>query len=216
MERLILARHGESELSVRRLLNGDPGVACPLTDEGRAQARVLAAALRDEPIELCATTEFERVRETADIALAGRDVLRLVLADLNDPRYGEFEGGALDAYRAWAWERGPLDAPAGGGEHRGAIAERYARGFRTLLERPERVILFVGHSLPIRYVLDAAEGLPPRAKVGLVDYAVPYRLSAGELGRAVEVLEAWARSPAFSSTMERCSSASGTSSASGS
>jgi broad specificity phosphatase PhoE len=191
---LVLARHGESEYSLKQLVNGDPGVACPLTPAGREQARALGARLPE--LDLVAVTEFERVRETADLALGEREVRRLVVPELNDPRYGEFEGGALDAYREWVWERGPLDAPAGG-EHRGEIAARYATGFRTLLERPEETILLVAHSLPISYVLDAAEGVSPRAKVGLVEYAMPYSLTQPQLERAVDVLDSWAASPAF-------------------
>ncbi len=191
---LVLARHGESEYSLKQLVNGDPGIACPLTPAGREQARALGAALPDP--DLVAVTEFERVRETADLALGDRDVPRLVVPELNDPRYGEFEGGGLDAYREWVWERGPLDAPVGG-EHRGAIAARYAAGFRKLLERPEDTVLLVAHSLPIRYALDAAEGVSPRAKVGLVEYARPYTLTREQLARAVDVLEAWAAAPAF-------------------
>ena len=143
-----------------------------------------------------AVTEFERVRETAELALGDRDVPRLVVPELNDPRYGEFEGGELDAYREWVWGRGPLDAPVGG-EHRGEIAARYAAGYRRLLERPEETILLVAHSLPVRYVLDAADGVSPRAKVGLVEYATPYSLTLERLERAVDVLEAWAAAPAF-------------------
>ena len=146
MRELLLARHGESEYSARALANGDPGVRCPLTMTGRAQARALGELLRDEPIELCVVTEFERVEETADLALAGRDVPRLVVPELNDPRVGPFEGKALDEYRRWAWGRGPTEAPAGG-EHRVALAERYARGFRLVLELPEETVLCVAHSL---------------------------------------------------------------------
>jgi broad specificity phosphatase PhoE len=193
---LVVARHGESELSLKQLVNGDPGVACPLTPAGREQARALGQALADEAIDLCAVTEFERVRETAGIALAGRDVPFLVVPEPNDPRYGEFEGGSLDAYRQWVWERGPLEAPEGG-EHRGEIAARYALGFRRLLERTEETILLVAHSLPVRYVLDAAAGLSPRAKVALVEYAKPARLTHEELERAVEVLKEWAGAPSF-------------------
>ena len=190
----MLARHGESEYSLKQLVNGDPGIECPLTPAGREQARALGAGLGD--VDLVAVTEFERVRETADLALGERDVPRLVVPELNDPRYGEFEGGALEAYREWVWGRGPLDAPAGG-EHRGEIAARYASGYRRLLRRPEERILLVAHSLPIRYVLDAAEGVSPKAKVGMVSYATPHLLSREQLERAVTVLEAWAASPAF-------------------
>ena len=120
----------------------------------------------------------------------------LVVPELNDPRYGEFEGGSLDTYREWVWERGPLEAPAGG-EHRGEIAARYAAGFRVVLERPEETILLVAHSLPIRYMLDAGEGLSPRAKVALVEYAKPARLAREDVERAVDVLEEWAAAPSF-------------------
>jgi broad specificity phosphatase PhoE len=150
----------------------------------------------DERIDLCAVTEFERVRETAELALEGRDVPFLVVPHLNDPRYGEFEGGPLDVYREWAWERGPLEAPQGG-EHRGELAGRYARGLRTLTERPEEAILLVAHSLPLAYLRDAAAGIAPRSRMDMVDYAQVLRLDAPEVERAIQVLEAWAAAPAF-------------------
>ena len=196
MRRLLAARHGESELSAKALVNGDPGVACPLTELGRAQARALGTALADERIDLCVVTEFERVRETAEIALAGRDIPFLVLPELNDPRYGEFEGGSIVAYREWAWARGPLDAPAGG-EHRGEIAGRYARGLRILADRPEDTILLVAHSLPLAYLRDAAAGTPPRSRMDMIEHAQMVRVDLGELEQAVAVLEAWAAAPAF-------------------
>jgi probable phosphoglycerate mutase len=196
VRRLLAARHGESELSAKALVNGDPGVACPLTELGRVQARALGTALADERIDLCVVTEFERVRETAEIALAGRDIPFLVVPELNDPRYGEFEGGSIVAYREWAWARGPLDAPAGG-EHRGEIADRYARGLRILADRPEDTILLVAHSLPLAYLRDAAAGTAPRSRMDMVEYAQVVRLDLGELEQAVAVLEAWAAAPAF-------------------
>ena len=196
MRRLLVARHGESEYSLKQLVNGDPGVSCPLTDAGRKQARALGAALAGKAIDLCAVTEFERVRETAQLALAGRDVPYLVVPELNDPRYGDFEGGPLAAYREWVWERGPLEAPPGG-EHRGDLASRYARGFRTVLDRPEKTILLVAHSLPIAYVRDAAEGCPPRSRTDQVGYAEVLELDRTGLERAIHVLETWAEAPAF-------------------
>ena len=191
-----MARHGESEFSARQLVNGDPGISCPLTETGRAQARALGEALAREEIDLCAVTEFERVRETAELALAGRDVPFLVVPELNDPRYGQFEGGPLDAYRQWIWAQGPLEAPPGG-EHRGELAERYARGLRTIAGRPEETVLLVTHSLPLAYLRDASTGLAPRSRMDLVEYARVLRLEAPEVGRAIDVLEAWAAAPAF-------------------
>ncbi len=197
MEHAILVRHGESEFSARRSVSGNPAVACPLTEDGRAQATRLAPLLADEALDLCVTSEFARTQETADLILAGRDVPRLVIRDLNDPNAGAFEGGPLDDYIAWAHSHGPLDEPPGGGESRAAIVARYARGFRRVLQRPERNVLVVIHSLPIAYVRAAAEGRDPAAAMGLVPYCEAYRVTREELERVVGRLERWAAQPAF-------------------
>ena len=196
MKRLLVARHGESEYSAKQLVNGDPGVSCPLTEAGRVQARALGEVLAGESFDLCVVTEFERVRETAELALDGREDPFLLVPELNDPRYGEFEGGALDAYREWIWEQGPLEAPPGG-EHRGELAARYARGLRLLADRPEQTVLLVAHSLPLAYLRDAAAGIAPRSRMEMVEYAQVLRLEAAEVERAIDVLEAWAAAPSF-------------------
>ena len=92
MERLLLARHAESEYSVRGVLNGDPSITVSLTEEGRAQARRLGEAVGDEPIGVCIVTQFARTRETAEIALACRDIPMVVVPELNDHPAGRWEG----------------------------------------------------------------------------------------------------------------------------
>jgi broad specificity phosphatase PhoE len=191
-----LARHGESERSVEGVTNGDPRVACALTATGQEEAQRLGAEIAADPIDLCVTSEFERVQETADLALAGRDVSRLVLADLNDIRFGEFEGRPLAEYRAWAHAHGPEDVVPGG-ESRAQTVARYVRAYRTILARTEEMILVVTHGLPVRYVLDALEGRNPAAAVAQVPYAEPFRLTATELAAAVDRLESWVAAPAW-------------------
>ena len=168
-----------------------------LTPLGREQARALGGELRDEPLDLCVVTEFPRVVETAELALTGREVPRLVVADLNDPGYGDFEGAQLEDYRAWASTSPSSAVPGPGGESRLAIVERYVRGYRTVLARPERSILVVAHSLPISYALGAREGIEPGARVPLAELAHPYRFSRRELEDAVELLAAWAAAPTW-------------------
>jgi broad specificity phosphatase PhoE len=197
MERALFVRHGESEFSVKALVNGDPSVACGLTELGRQQARQLGERLAGEPIGLCVVTEFPRTTETADLVLAGRDVRRLVVPELNDPFYGDFEGKALADYRVWAGAHGPEDAPPGGGETRLAIASRYVRGFRRLIERPEATLLVVCHSLPIAFAVAGADGRSPRAKMPLITYAEPHILYADGLAAAIDRLEAWIRNPVY-------------------
>jgi broad specificity phosphatase PhoE len=194
---IILARHGESEYSVLGLMNGDVTLPVGLTETGVRQARALGDALAGEAVDLCVTSEFRRARETADLALAGRDVPRLVLGELNDPLYGPYEGAHIDAFRDWAAAAGATAAPEPGGESRVAIAGRYAAAFRALAERPERGILVVCHSLPVAYALAGREGRPPEPREPLVPYATPYRFTRAELARAAAVLEAWVASPTW-------------------
>ena len=193
----ILSRHGESHGSVRGLVNGDPRAAVGLTRAGEEQALALGRELQGEPLDLCVVSEFPRTRQTAELALDGRPVRIEVWPELNDPRYGEFEGGALDRYREWAWTHGSTDTAPGGGESRHGIVGRYAAGFRRLAERPERTVLVVAHSLPLAYMLAAVRGEEPAPRIDLVEYARPYRLTQQELRAAVEQLEAWCADPTW-------------------
>jgi broad specificity phosphatase PhoE len=198
VERVILARHGESKFSARSACNGDPKVeGGGLTERGRRQARALGLLLADDEVDLCATSEFMRTHETADLALTGREVPRLVVPELNDIRFGSFEGRPLDEYRVWARAAQPAEDCPGGGESRAEAARRFAAGYRTLLARPEETVLVVGHALPIRYVLSALIERDPTAIVEPVEECEPNRFSAEQLERAVSRLEAWADRPAF-------------------
>lgn len=198
MERVILVRHAESEFSARGACNGDPRVeGGGLTEAGREQARALGELLEDDEIDLCAVSEFRRVQETAEIALAGRDVPRLVVPELNDIRFGRYEGGQLEEYRRWAHAHGAADDCPGGGESRVDAARRFCAGYRILLARPEKTVVAVTHALPIRYVLSALLEQNPAAIVEPVAHAEPTHFSAGQLERAVARLEAWCRHPVF-------------------
>jgi len=197
MERALFVRHGESDFSVKELVNGDPSVACGLTEIGRQQAEQLGERLAGEPVGICVVTDFPRTHETADLVLGDREVPRLVLPELNDPFYGEFEGGSLADYRRWAATHGPLDVPAGGGESRVAIATRYVRGFRMLLARPESTLLVVCHSLSIAFAVAGADGRGPSARMPMITYAEPHVLYEEQLERAASRLDEWTRDPVY-------------------
>jgi broad specificity phosphatase PhoE len=169
----------------------------PLTETGVAEARRLGELLRDVRVDLCVTSGFPRVRQTADLALAGRDVPRLELPELGDPRYGRYEGASSDDYREWAWTAPATEAAPGGGESRVAIAARYARGFAAVLARPEETVLVVCHQLPIAYLQAVDAGGVPSQRVPWVDYATPFRFEADRLAAAVERLGAWAEAPTW-------------------
>lgn len=198
MDRLILARHGESEYSAHGLVNGDVAAGVGLTERGREEARRLGEQLAADDVDVCVVTELGRTRETAELALAGRDVPILVEPRLNDPRAGRFEGLHLDEYRVWAWSTGSREDAPGGGESRLAAVERYAAAYRDVLDRPEAAVLAVVHALPIAYVLAALDGEAPAARMDRpVAHAHPYRLTRDELARAVDLLETWSAAPSW-------------------
>jgi broad specificity phosphatase PhoE len=197
METALLVRHAESEYSIRGLVNGDPSVRVGLTPTGRQQARALGTALAGEHIDLCVVTDFLRTQETADVALGDRATPRLVVPELNDPDYGDFEGASLGEYRAWVGEHGSSVNIPGSSESRLDLVHRYARGFRTVLARPERTVLCVLHSLPLAYVAGALDGKDPAARMAVVGYAEVVRVKEAALDRAVARLEAWGEAPTW-------------------
>jgi broad specificity phosphatase PhoE len=198
VERLVLARHAESEYSARGLCNGDASVAVGLTERGLEEARRLGEELENDPFQLCVVSEFGRTRETAELVLAGRDVPVVVVPELNDPRVGRFEGLSLDEYREWAWACGSDEATPGGGESRHELVSRYVRGFRTVVERVEVEVLAVLHALPIAYVVAAVEGRAPAARMDFpIPHARAFRLTREELERALAVLEEWCAAPTW-------------------
>jgi broad specificity phosphatase PhoE len=192
MERLLLTRHAQSESGARGEVNGDLHFPSRLTELGRGQARALAGSLAAEPVDLCVTSEFPRTIETADHALEGRGVPRLVLPDLNEIGFGAFEGRPLDEYRVWAVAHGSEEEGPGGAEPRAGVARRFVRGFRALLAREERSLLVVSHALAIRYLLSG-----PAALVEPVPLAEAHVLLHDEAAALVDRLEAWTEAPSW-------------------
>jgi broad specificity phosphatase PhoE len=138
-----------------------------------------------------------RTQETLELALGDSPIERLALPTLGEIRFGAFEGGPLVDYRAWAWSHAPDAACPGGGESRAEAAARIAGALDTLLDRPEDVVLAVSHALPIRYVVDASDGMFPTARITPVPHADPFSLEADTVRLAAETLRVWAAAPSF-------------------
>lgn len=196
MERALLVRHALAGSNRDGLASGvSPGEG--LTDEGRRQATALGELLAGTPLDLGVATDFARTQETLELALGGRDVPRVLLASLNEIRFGRYDGGLLETYRGWAASELPGTLAPGGGESRALAAARFAAGARELIARPERRLLVVTHALVVRYLLDAAAGLIPAARMAPVEHATPYELSRADLERAAALLEDWSGVPSF-------------------
>jgi probable phosphoglycerate mutase len=191
---LIAARHAETEQNVTSVLNGDPSVAVALSEAGRDQARRLGAAAG--AVDLVAHSAFGRTRETATLAWPG--VPTLEVPELNEFGYGRFEGTRWDdGFADWTRASGPLEVAPDGGESRAAAVARYVRGFRLLAGRPEERIALVAHGAQVACLLSAREGRPPTPVLEQIPFATGFELTADELLRAIELLDAWAASPAW-------------------
>jgi broad specificity phosphatase PhoE len=193
MKHVLLVRHGESEYNARGLINADPKGRSPLTTRGREQAEQLRRLLRADTIDLCVTSQIPRSIQTAEIALAGRDIPRFQLAEFNDPRAGSLEGASVSEYVRWLRENGRHAPNPGGGESQIDALRRYLAAYRWLADRSEHEILVVAHGLPLAWVRAALGPNSHRPEVnfehpGIAFAGEPIRLTRAELRRAISVL----------------------------
>ena len=187
MRVFLVARHGQSTLNVVQRINGDPGIRVDLTEEGRANARGLGQQIANVPIGLCIHTRFDRTRQTAQLALEGRDVPCEVQPLLDDVYVGDLEGETIENYRAWKSRHTHADKFPGG-ESLLDAGRRYAEAFRNMVgrETPE-VVLVVTHEIPIRYALNAAAGSDDLdSPTHEVRNATPYLFDEASLLHAAE------------------------------
>jgi broad specificity phosphatase PhoE len=121
--------------------------------------------------------------QTADLALGGRTIPRLVLAEFNDPAAGCFEHLPVSEFNDWLSRNGPEVRPPGGESQQDAM-RRYVTAYDTLMSREEEVILAVVHRLPILRILAAIED----DRAPDVDYATAIHLEATQVSEALAVL----------------------------
>jgi 2,3-bisphosphoglycerate-dependent phosphoglycerate mutase len=186
MRLFLVARHGQSLFNVDQIVNGDPALDRGLSEQGIEEAERLAGQLAALPLELVVASPFPRALQTANIALAGRDVPHLVDEELGDVRIGELEGKSLAAYRkAPAHSNRKERFP--GGESLDEAALRYAGALERLLAREEAATLVVCHEFPVRYLVNAAGGSDELdGPLRYVANAAPYLFAEKSLRRAVE------------------------------
>src|SRR5437868_15396880 len=157
MRLFLICRHGQSLFNVDKIVNGDPALDRGLSEQGIEEAKRLSGQIATMPLELVVVSPFPRALQTANIALAGRDVPHLVDEELGDVRIGDLEGKSLDDYRA-APAHSNRKERFPGGESLDEAALRYAGVFERLLERDEAVTLVVCHDIPVRYLANTPAG----------------------------------------------------------
>ena len=138
---LVLVRHGASATLVRGqafdLVGGhsDP----PLSEVGAAQAELIAARLRGEPLKAVFVTPLQRTAQTAAPLARATGLEPVVMDDLREVHLGDWEGGE---YRIRLTERDPVAMRAlieerwdviPGGEPMDSLADRVGRGLEQML-----------------------------------------------------------------------------------
>jgi probable phosphoglycerate mutase len=162
---LLLIRHGENDYLKKNILPGRiPGGH--LNDEGRQQAEVLAAALKDLPIAAIYSSPLERAVETASPLAQAKGLEIQVEPGLSDTDVGVWEGRswkALERSKAWkVIQQTPSQFRFPGGE---SFAENQERAVAVLeriaaAHRKDKMIAVVFHADPIKLAVAHCIGLP--------------------------------------------------------
>ena len=179
--RLLLLRHGQTELSVNRRYSGRGNP--PLTDTGRRQADAAARFLAQRGgIAAVISSPLQRCRDTADAAAR---LLRLDVAvdeDLTETDFGAWEGLTFaeaaerdpDLHRRWLKD---TSTQPPGGESFDAVQQRVqAARDRIVADHAGTTVLVVSHVTPIKTVLrlalDAGPGLLYRLHLDLASLSI--------------------------------------------
>lgn len=188
--RIFLIRHGATVLTAEDRFAGATNVA--LSDEGRGQARRLAARLHHEPIKAVYASPLDRTMETAKLIaephglpVQARDGLR----EISHGRWEQMTRKEVEAqfpHEAAAWDEDPFTSAPEGGESGLAVT---ARALPALLDivraHPGEHVLVISHKATIRLLLSSLLGFDPRrfrdnldqspCALNIVDFKDPVR-----------------------------------------
>ena len=167
---LYLARHGETEWN--RIGRWQGATDIPLSEVGRAQARLLADRLRDRRIARVHASQLSRAFETAQI-IADRLAAPAPIADprLRERGYGAFEGLTREECAErfpGVWEQYLTDRRAvpPGAEPQTEVIERITAALTEIATDPggqsePGAILVISHGGVIRSFIHATTGVVP-------------------------------------------------------
>lgn len=180
--RLLLLRHGQTELSVGRRYSGRGNP--PLTELGRSQADAAARYLRARGgISAVVSSPLQRAYDTAAAAAKALGLDVIVDDDLTETDFGDWEGltfgeaAQRDPELHGRWLGDTAVAPPGGGESFDTVAQRVRRArSRIIAEYGDATVLVVSHVTPIktllRLALDAGPGILYRLHLDLASLSV--------------------------------------------
>jgi probable phosphoglycerate mutase len=186
---ILLLRHGETQWNVERRFQGQKD--SPLTARGRAQARAMAALVRDlverepHPAWRLLASPLGRAHDTARAVADATGLPLETDARLMEINVGDWEGltwGEVSAGRAESSRHWIFDAP--GGETHDEIQARIEDFLAGLPPEPERRVILVSHGASGRVIRGVYTGLDREAMLDLdVPQDAVYRLQNGQIDR---------------------------------
>ena len=162
--RTLILRHGETTMSVEGRWAGIGPVQ--LTDNGLAQARAAAVALKDRGIDAIVTSPLARCKATAAEIAATTGAEVRVEDGFREADFGDWEGHTYrEVMERWptehqAWLADPSVAPPNG-ESFTAVQRRVRTALDKLKVRHRhQTVLVVSHVTPIKLLVVEALGAP--------------------------------------------------------
>jgi alpha-ribazole phosphatase len=162
---LLLVRHAEVARNARGRCFGR--LDFPLSDEGREQARALAARLSHEPVAAVVSSPRVRARDTATAIAEPHGLAVSTLDELCELDFGALEGLTYDEiaatwpelYEQWMTQPTAVEFPEG--ERFADLQVRAAEAVTRLREGYEgRIVVAVTHAGVVRTIVAAALGMP--------------------------------------------------------
>jgi broad specificity phosphatase PhoE len=161
---LWLARHGETEWSRSGRHTGTTDL--PLTERGRDAARALGARLAGEHFDLVLTSPLARARETC--RLAGLGDAAVIVPDLHEWNYGEYEGVTTDEIRETRPDWTVFSDGCPGGEVAAQVGERTDRVIERVRALGSGRAIAFAHGHVLRVLGARWVGLSPQDGAGLL------------------------------------------------
>jgi len=165
--RLLLVRHGATQLTAENRFSGAIGV--DLSDEGRKQVGWLAGRLADDKITAVYTSPLSRTMETAAILAKPHGIVPQIRDGLREISHGHWEGltrreveerfpGEYDA-----WDADPFTFAPADGESGLAVLSRALPVIReVVLAHRDETVLVVSHKATLRLLMSSLLGFDPR------------------------------------------------------
>jgi probable phosphoglycerate mutase len=165
--RLLLVRHGATQLSAEDRFAGSVGV--DLSEEGRAQVRRLAERLSRERLAAVYASPLSRTHETATLLAAPHGLPVQHRPELREISHGRWEGLTRREVEARfgdeysRWDDDPFTVSPEGGESGLAVLARSLPAIRDIvLAHPGQKVLVVSHKATIRILLSSLLGFDAR------------------------------------------------------